>query len=156
MADDTPSPFASRGSPQDVETGLELTPRFDAAGLLPAVATDAQSGEVLMLAWMSAESFAETLATGRAVYYSRSRRRLWRKGEESGHDQLVRAILVDCDADAILLKVDQRGGAACHTGNRSRFFRKVGPSGIEYVGTQVFDPEQVYGRGASAKSEPAS
>src|SRR5688572_31323393 len=85
-------------------------------GLLPAVAQDAATGEVLMLAWMNAEAYGETLATGRAVYYSRSRGRLWRKGEESGNLQLVRGVFIDCDADTILLKVEQVGGAACHEG----------------------------------------
>lgn len=114
-------------------------------GLLPAVAQDAKTGEVLMLAFMSAESLAETLATGQACYYSRSRSRLWRKGEESGHVQRVVEVLVDCDGDAILLKVEQQGGAACHTGYRSCFYRRLTEAGAEVVGTKVFDPEQVYG-----------
>jgi phosphoribosyl-AMP cyclohydrolase len=120
-------------------------PDFAAAGgLLPAVAQDAATGDVLMLAWMNAESFAETLSSGRAVYFSRSRNRLWRKGEESGHVQLVREVLVDCDGDAIVLKVEQVGGAACHTGHRSCFFRRITPHGIETVGELVFDPAKVY------------
>jgi phosphoribosyl-AMP cyclohydrolase len=123
----------------------ENVPDFAAAGgLLPAIAQDAATGEVLMLAWMNAESFAETLATGRAVYFSRSRNRLWRKGEESGHEQHVRAVLVDCDADTILLKVEQQGGAACHTGHRSCFFREVSSDGIRDVGVKVFEPSEVY------------
>lgn len=113
-------------------------------GLLPAIAQDAESGEVLMLAYMNAESFAATLRTGEAVYFSRSRNRLWRKGEESGHVQLVRQVLVDCDGDTILLKVEQRGGAACHEGYRSCFFRQVTPKGVETVGQRVFDPQAVY------------
>ncbi len=113
-------------------------------GLLPAIAQDAQTGDVLMLAYMNAESFAETLATGRAVYYSRSRKRLWRKGEESGHVQLVRAVYVDCDADAILLKVEQVGGAACHTGYKSCFYRQLTPEGLKTIGQRVFNPEEVY------------
>ena len=113
-------------------------------GLLPAIAQDADTGEVLMLAWMNAESYAETLASGRAVYYSRSRGRLWRKGEESGHWQDVRSVLVDCDDDTILLKVHQHGGAACHTGHRSCFFRQVTPAGLSEVAPPVFDPRQVY------------
>ena len=96
-------------------------------GLLPAIAQDADTGEVLMLAWMNRESYDETLRTGRAVYFSRSRNKLWRKGEESGHVQEVQAIFVDCDADTILLKVDQIGGAACHEGYKSCFFRQVTP-----------------------------
>ncbi len=118
-------------------------------GLLPAIAQDAETGEVLMLAWMNAESYAETLATGRAVYYSRSRGRLWRKGEESGHVQEVQAVLVDCDADTILLKVRQLGDAACHEGYRSCFFRQVAPEGLKVVGQRVFDPVTVYGKGKS-------
>ncbi|HEX3725076.1 MAG TPA: phosphoribosyl-AMP cyclohydrolase [Pirellulales bacterium] len=122
-------------------------PNFSLAdGLLPAIAQDAETGEVLMMAWMNAESFAETLASGQACYFSRSRGRLWRKGEESGHVQLVREVLVDCDGDAILLKVEQQGGAACHTGYRSCFYRRVTPGGAEVVGQKVFDPEQVYGK----------
>jgi phosphoribosyl-AMP cyclohydrolase len=113
------------------------------SGLLPAIAQDAVTGEVLMMAWMNAESFAETLATGRAVYYSRSRGRLWRKGEESGHVQTVREILVDCDADSILLKVDQIG-VACHTGFRSCFYRRLTKQGVEEVGQRLIDPQQVY------------
>lgn len=113
-------------------------------GLLPAIAQDAQTGEVLMMAYMNPESYAETLATGRAVYYSRSRNKLWRKGEESGHVQQVQAIFVDCDADTILLKVEQLGGAACHEGYRSCFFRQVTPAGLAVVGQRVFDPQAVY------------
>jgi phosphoribosyl-AMP cyclohydrolase len=113
-------------------------------GLLPAIAQDAQTGEVLMLAYMNPESYAETLATGRAVYYSRSRRKLWRKGEESGNVQLVRAVYLDCDADTILLSVEQVGGAACHTGFKSCFYRRVTPAGLEVVGERVFDPQEVY------------
>jgi len=116
------------------------------AGLLPAIAQDADSGEVLMMAYMSPESYAETLATGRAVYYSRSRKRLWRKGEESGHVQEVRAIYLDCDADTILLRVHQVGGAACHTGYKSCFYRQVTPEGLKVVGQRVFDPDEVYRR----------
>lgn len=113
-------------------------------GLLPAIAQDAQTGTVLMLAYMNAESYAETLATGRAVYYSRSRGKLWRKGEESGHVQLVEGVYLDCDADTILLKVRQVGDAACHEGYVSCFFRQVTPGGLQVVGERVFDPREVY------------
>ncbi len=113
-------------------------------GLLPAIAQDAESGDVLMLAYMNRESYAETLATGRAVYFSRSRNKLWRKGEESGNVQMVESIYFDCDADTILLKVKQIGGAACHEGFKSCFFRKVTPAGFEIVGERVFDPKAVY------------
>jgi phosphoribosyl-AMP cyclohydrolase len=115
-------------------------------GLLPAVAQDAESGEVLMLAFMNAESFTETLATGRAVYYSRSRGRLWRKGEESGHYQEVRQVLVDCDGDSIVLKVRQQGGAACHTGRVSCFFHEVTPDGVRIVTDPIIDPAKLYGK----------
>jgi len=122
------------------------TPDFTKGdGLLPAVAQDAQTGEVLMLAWMNAESFAETLATGRAVYFSRSRGRLWRKGEESGHIQEVEDIYIDCDADTILLKVRQTG-PACHEGYRSCFFRRRTEGGnFEIVAQRLVDPATVYG-----------
>jgi phosphoribosyl-AMP cyclohydrolase len=125
----------------------EIAPDFaHGNGLLPAIAQDAQSGEVLMLAYMNAESFAETLATGRAVYFSRSRNKLWRKGEESGNVQQVKAIYVDCDRDTILLSVEQVGGAACHEGYKSCFFRQITPEGLKIVGQKVFDPEKVYGK----------
>jgi phosphoribosyl-AMP cyclohydrolase len=115
-------------------------------GLLPAIAQDAASGQVLMLAWMNAESFAETLSTGRAVYFSRSRGRLWHKGEESGHVQTVRGIYVDCDADTILLQVQQEG-AACHEGYRTCFFREVTREGLQVRGERLIDPAQVYRQG---------
>jgi phosphoribosyl-AMP cyclohydrolase len=113
-------------------------------GLVPAIAQDATTGTVLMLAWMNQEAYEETLRTRRAVYFSRSRNRLWRKGEESGHVQEVREIFVDCDADTILLKVHQVGGAACHEGYASCFFRQVREEGLHVVGERVFDPRQVY------------
>ena len=110
-------------------------------GLLPAIAQDAATGAVLMMAYMNAESYQETLAT---VYYSRSRKKLWRKGEESGNVQHVQAIYVDCDRDTILLTVDQVGGAACHEGYQSCFFRQVTPDGLKGIGQRVFDPAEVY------------
>lgn len=112
-------------------------------GLLPAIAQDAVTGEVLMMAWMNEAAFQETLATGRAVYWSRSRGKYWRKGEESGHVQLVRGIFVDCDRDTILLKVDQTG-AACHEGYRSCFFRAVTEEGLTVVAERLVEPEKVY------------
>jgi len=118
---------------------------FDkSGGLVPAIAQDAATGEVLMLAWMNREAYEETLLTGRACYYSRSRSRLWRKGEESGHVQEVRSVYLDCDADTILLKVNQIGGAACHEGYKSCFFRRVEGDQLQVVGERVFDPKQVY------------
>ena len=125
----------------------ELGPDFaKGGGLLPAIAQDAETGVVLMMAYMNAESYAETVATGRAVYYSRSRSKLWRKGEESGNVQRVHAIYLDCDLDTILLKVEQIGGAACHEGYQSCFFRQVTSEGLKVVGQRVFDPDQVYGK----------
>jgi phosphoribosyl-AMP cyclohydrolase len=124
-----------------------MQPDFDkAGGLIPAVAQDADTGQVLMLAWMNADAFAETLRTGRACYFSRSRNRLWRKGEESGHVQEVRGVFVDCDADTVLLKVKQVGGAACHEGYTSCFFRELTPDGAKVIAEKVFDPAAVYKR----------
>src|SRR5262245_60608378 len=115
-----------------------------AGGLVPAIAQDHATGQVLMMAWMNQEAYDETVRTGRAVYFSRSRNKLWRKGEESGNVQEVREILIDCDADTILLKVNQIGGAACHEGYKSCFFRKVNGEQLSVVGERVFDPKQVY------------
>lgn len=118
---------------------------FDkAGGLVSAIAQDAASGEVLMIAWMNQEAFEETARTGRAVYFSRSRNKLWRKGEESGNFQEVKEIYIDCDADAVLLKVNQIGGAACHEGFKSCFFRRVDKDQLTVVGERVFDPKVVY------------
>lgn len=118
---------------------------FDkSGGLVPAIAQDADTGAVLMLAWMNREAYEETLRTRRAVYFSRSRNRLWRKGEESGHFQEVREVLVDCDADTILLKVHQIGGAACHEGYASCFFRRVEGDEWKVIAAKVFDPKAVY------------
>lgn len=121
------------------------TPDFSHGdGLLPAIAQDAESGQVLMLGYMNREAWQQTLATGQAVYFSRSRKVLWHKGEESGNFQVVKAIYVDCDADTILLKVEQIGGAACHEGYPSCFFRKWNGSEFLIEGERVFDPQQVY------------
>lgn len=116
-----------------------------AGGLVPAIAQDADNGQVLMMAWMNPEAFAETLATGRAVYFSRSRGKLWRKGEESGHVQTVVGIFVDCDADCVLLKVRQEG-AACHEGYRTCFFRQITPTETVIVGERLVDPAEAYGK----------
>jgi phosphoribosyl-AMP cyclohydrolase len=123
-----------------------MTMNFDRAkdGLLPAIAQDAETGEVLMLAWMNQEAYDETLRTGRACYWSRSRGKLWRKGEESGNWQEVQAIYVDCDQDTILLKVKQLGGAACHEGFKSCFFRQVMGDQLKVIAERVFDPATVY------------
>lgn len=115
------------GSAQD-ET-VELRPKFDTDGLIAAIAQDADSGEVLMLAWMNAEALQQTINSGRAVYWSRSRKELWRKGDTSGHEQHIVEIRVDCDQDAVLLQVRQTG-AACHTGRRACFYRIATPGGL--------------------------
>lgn len=148
MAND--SPFPPPGSAGELEEGLALTPRFDANGLVTCVATDGGSGEVLMLAHMNAEALAKTIATGEAWYYSRSRRQLWRKGETSGHTQRVLELRVDCDQDAVWIRVEQIAGA-CHTGRRSCFYRsvplgqKAGPVvALEFRDQRVFDPKAVY------------
>jgi phosphoribosyl-AMP cyclohydrolase len=113
-------------------------------GLLPAIAQDAHSGEVLMLAYINEESWLKTIETGKVHYWSRSRGKLWLKGESSGHVQLVRDILVDCDLDTVVFRVEQLGGAACHTGHRSCFHRRVVGEDLEVQGEPVFDPSQVY------------
>jgi phosphoribosyl-AMP cyclohydrolase len=119
--------------------------KFDpSTGLVPAIAQDAETGQVLMLAWMNPEAYEETVRTKRACYYSRSRKKLWRKGEESGHIQEVKEIFIDCDADTILLKVKQIGGAACHEGYVSCFFRKVENGELQVLGERLFDPKEVY------------
>src|SRR6266404_1797077 len=122
-----------------------MTPDFDkSGGLVPAIAQDAENGTVLMMAWMNREAYEETLRTRRAVYFSRSRNRLWRKGEESGNWQEVSEVFIDCDADTILLKVHQVGGAACHEGYASCFFRRVEGDELRVIGQRVFDPSKVY------------
>ncbi len=148
--------FAPRGSTAEVETGAALAPKFDAAGTLAAVATDADTGEVLMLAWMNAKSLALTIATGEAHFYSRSRGKIWKKGEDSGNILNVVEMRTDCDQDAIWMRVRMNGlKAACHTGHRTCFYRRipVGNKGgdtapaLEPAGTPlVFDPKDVYGQ----------
>lgn len=113
-------------------------------GLVPAVVQDYRTGEVLMLAYMNEQAWQETLKTGKATYWSRSRQELWVKGKTSGNIQLVKEVRVDCDNDTVLLKVEQVGGAACHTGYRSCFFRKVRAGTVQVVGEKVFDPKEVY------------
>ncbi len=120
-------------------------PNFDKGeGLLPVVVQDEATGEVLMLAYMNREAWQKTLETGKATYWSRSRRSLWLKGETSGNVQLVREIRLDCDADTILLRVTQLGGAACHDGYRSCFYRRLTDGGFSAEGERVFDPKDVY------------
>jgi phosphoribosyl-AMP cyclohydrolase len=113
-------------------------------GLVPVIVQDYQTGEILMLAYMNIDAFKATLATGKATYYSRSRQTLWIKGETSGNVQLIKEIRIDCDDDTVLLKVEQLGGAACHTGHRSCFYKKVEDGSIRIMGEPVFDPREVY------------
>jgi len=113
-------------------------------GLIPAIAQDYKTNEVLMLAYMNEQAFDETIKSGKATYYSRSRKGLWKKGETSGHLQNVREIRVDCDNDSVLLKVDQVGGAACHKGYKSCFFSKVEGNELKIVESKIFDPKEVY------------
>ena len=131
-----------------IEEGLVLRPKFDAAGLVTCVTTDAATGDVLMVAHMNQEALRQTIATGEAHYFSRSRQALWRKGESSGHIQRVVEMRVDCDQDAVWIRVEQQGGAACHTGRRSCFYRAVTQDGaLSFVDAErVFDPAQVYSK----------
>ena len=115
-------------------------------GLVTAIAQDESTGEILMVAHMNEESFDRTLETGEVVYWSRSRKKLWHKGEESGNVQRVKSLHIDCDGDVVLLRVEQVGGAACHTGKRSCFFRRLENGGFVDEGVQVFDPDEVYKR----------
>ena len=115
-------------------------------GLVTAIAVDDARGDLLMVAHMNEESLRRTLETGEVHYWSRSRARLWHKGEESGNTQRVRSLWIDCDGDVVLLRVEQRGGAACHTGRRSCFFRRLDGDGWTELGERVFDPDEVYGR----------
>jgi len=146
-----PYTFAERGSTAEVEEGVAFAPKFDADGLLTCVTVDAATGDVLMVAHMNAEALARTVASGEGWYYSRSRRKLWRKGESSGHVQRVVEMRVDCDQDAVVIKVEQAGPGACHTGRRSCFYRAV-PLGkapdaslrLEIRDAILFDPNAVY------------
>lgn len=136
----------------NIEESLEFTPKFGADGLITAVATDAKSGDVLMVAQMNAEAVRKTVESGEAFYYSRSRKKLWRKGESSGHVQRVIELRVDCDQDALWLKVEQVGEGACHTGRRSCFYRALplgqkGALRLEFRDAEkTFDPRNVYPR----------
>ena len=136
----------------DIEEGSVFTPKFDADGLVTIVVTDSQSGDVLMVAHMNEEALRRTIASGEAWYFSRSRKALWKKGETSGHVQRVTELRVDCDQDALWLKVEQQGGGACHTGRRSCFYRavplgKAGAVTLEFRDAEKrFNPEDVYGK----------
>ena len=145
--------FPARTTSAEIELGTLMQPKFGADGLIPCITTDHQTNEVLMFAFMNAESLALTLSTGKASYWSRSRNKLWVKGEESGNAQLVKELRVDCDQDVILLKVDNVGGASCHNGYKSCFYRKLAAEAnadqpdslkLEFVGRPLFDPATVY------------
>ncbi len=148
---DAPPIFAKPGSTEEIEEGRAFAPRFGADGLVTCVVTDARSGDVLMVAHMDAQALQKTIATGEAWYFSRSRRALWRKGETSGHVQHVVEMRIDCDQDAVWIKVEQEGAGACHTGRRSCFYRVVplgkgGTVTLEFRdGERIFDPKAVYG-----------
>lgn len=136
---------ASRSGEKNCENGSDFTPDFS-KGLLPAIAQDCESGEVLMLAYMNEEAWRKTLETGEAHYWSRSRSELWHKGGTSGNVQKVRSLRLDCDNDTVLLQIEQVGGAACHTGRRSCFYRELKEGTVRECSPQVFDPKKVYGR----------
>jgi phosphoribosyl-AMP cyclohydrolase len=145
--------FPARTSTADIELGTTLQPKFGPDGLIPCITSDHITNEVLMFAYMNAESLAHTIKTRKATYWSRSRHKLWIKGEESGNAQLVKDLLVDCDQDVVLLKVENIGGAACHNGYKSCFYRKLASSGnpedpaslkLEFAARRVFDPATVY------------
>lgn len=126
--------------------------QFNSDGLVPVIAQDAKTGQVLMFAWMNAEALAETAKTGQAVYFSRSRQKLWRKGESSGNTQMVKSLQLDCDGDVILMKVEQQGGIACHTGRAHCFYRTLDSLGSETGSWEttesvIRDPDDIYGRG---------
>jgi phosphoribosyl-AMP cyclohydrolase len=118
--------------------------KFDADGLVPVIAQDHKDGAVLMMAYMNKESLDLTLQTGRAVYWSRSRKKLWKKGEESGNFQVVKALYKDCDGDTLLIKIDQIGGSACHTGHRSCFYSERDGNNWKVISTPLFNPDEVY------------
>ncbi|MBL4884571.1 MAG: phosphoribosyl-AMP cyclohydrolase [Planctomycetaceae bacterium] len=145
--------FADRGDKNQVEQGLQLVPKFDANGLMPAIATDHETGDLLMVAYMNEEALKQTVELGEAVYYSRSRQEMWHKGATSGHVQKVKEIRVDCDQDAIWLRVEQLGSGACHVGCRSCFYRAVDRDNLKNnapiplkltESDKAFDPDQVY------------
>lgn len=148
---DSSALFSPRGSERDIEEGQAFAPKFDASGLITCVVTDVQTGALLMVAHMNARALEQTIATGDAWFYSRSRRALWKKGETSGHVMCVAEMRVDCDQDVLWLRVEQAGAGACHTGRRSCFYRAVVRNGPDAPPTlafrddeRVFDPAKVY------------
>lgn len=145
--------FPSRTNTAEIELGTTLQPKFGPDGLIPCITTDHVTNEVLMFAFMNAEALAHTIRTKKATYWSRSRNKLWIKGEESGNTQLVRELLVDCDQDVVMLKVENVGGASCHNGYKSCFYRKLAETAqadapatmkLEFAARRVFDPATVY------------
>ena len=145
--------FPARTNTADIELGTTLQPKFGPDGLIPCITTDHVTNEVLMFAFMNAEALSHTIKTKKATYWSRSRNKLWIKGEESGNAQLVKELLVDCDQDVVLLKVENVGGAACHNGYQSCFYRKLVNTAtaadpatmkLEFAARRVFDPATVY------------
>jgi len=137
--------FPEPGDKAALEEGAVLSPNFGPDGLVAAIAQDAENREILMIAWMDAAALRATIDSGEAHYYSRSRRRMWKKGESSGHVQKVREIRLDCDQDAVLLLVEQVGPGACHVGHRSCFFRRVTAEGaLETISEKAYDPKSVY------------
>ena len=148
-----PPTFPARTASAEIELGAVLQPKFGPDGLIPCITADHATNEVLMFAFMNAEALAHTIRTGKATYWSRSRNKLWVKGEESGNVQLVKELRVDCDQDVILIRVENVGGAACHNGYRSCFYRRLAagaaaedPSSLrlEFAAERVFDPAKVY------------
>jgi phosphoribosyl-AMP cyclohydrolase len=145
--------FPARTTTADIELGTLLQPKFGSDGLIPCITSDYITNDVLMFAFMNAESLARTIATKKATYWSRSRNKLWVKGEESGNALLVKELLVDCDQDVVLLKVENVGGAACHNGYKSCFYRKLGDAAsaadpatmkLEFAARRVVDPAALY------------
>ena len=130
---------------EKIELGLDFEPKFDSNGLITAISQDAESGEILMTAYMNAEALKLTIETGNAVFFSRSRKKLWKKGEQSGHSQKVEQILVDCDQDCLILKVKVDAGQ-CHVGYQSCFYRglKKNGEGLEFIAEKVYDPNETY------------
>jgi phosphoribosyl-AMP cyclohydrolase len=149
------SPFAARTTTPEVELGTLLQPKFGPDGMIPCIAVDHRTNEVLMFAFMNAESLAHTVKSGKAAFWSRSRNKLWIKGEESGNTLKVVEVYVDCDQDVIMVKVDNAGPGACHNGYRSCFYRRLAPGAdpenpetlrLEYASERAFDPGKVYGK----------
>ena len=132
-------------SNESIENSTKLTPKFDDNGLIPVITQDSKTGQVLMSAYMNAEALDQTIKTGLATYYSRSRKKLWKKGEQSGHIQKVDQILIDCDQDCVLLKVSVDAGQ-CHVGYKSCFYRKINSQtkSLDFIAERIFDPDKVY------------